>query len=75
VNDEQMKRLVIFLLLKQGGEVTLTEREIMDAQVYGQAIEFSSPRVGSGDIRVRVVPDPALEPTETERPDAEERRP
>ena len=58
---EDMKRLAVFLLLKQGGEITITEREIMDARVLGQAIEYSTPRVGSGDFRVRVIPDPALD--------------
>lgn len=58
---EDMKRLAVFLLLKQGGEVTITEQEIMDARVVGQAIEYGMPRVGSGDFRVRVIPDPALE--------------
>jgi hypothetical protein len=58
---EDMKRLAVFLLLKQGGEVTITEREIMDTRFLGQAIEYSMPHVGSGDYRVRVVPDPAFE--------------
>jgi hypothetical protein len=59
---EDMRRLSMFLLAKLGGDITITERELVELDLIGKAIVVSEDPT-SRAVRVRLGTDPAaLEP-------------
>ena len=49
-----MQRLSMLLLSKLGGDVTISERELVDVDFQGKAIVVSDPDPASGAVRVKV---------------------
>lgn len=63
----EMQRLSLLLLAKLGGDITITERELVEVAMAGKAIRISEDPV-SGSVRVRIVDEPTGEhaPASTE---------